>query len=180
MAVYNGYVDANLAAGKIGNAALIDGVGQFTAIQSFVIAAADSAGSIYRVFKEVPSDAIVIGLDIMCDAVPGVTAALVGLYSSLSLDGIGAIIGSGNQLNAGVDISSAITIATGWTSLLTGLAIANREKQLWELAGQTEYPGPIASLTGPKANSYDICLTCPSMTTNTANITMRLRYLRGV
>ena len=59
MAVINAYVDANLALGKIGSAALISGAVEVKAIQSFTIGASDSASSVYRVFKGIPSDAII-------------------------------------------------------------------------------------------------------------------------
>ena len=176
MAVINAYVDANLALGKIGNAALISGAVEVKAIQSFTIGASDSASSVYRVFKGIPSDAIITSLKILNDAVAGVTAGLIGLYDVLDFDGKGAIIGSGNQLNAGFGFNSANTIASAPAEALTAVTIANREKQLWELAAQTQAPGA----AGPKAPAYDICLTMPSMTTNTANICIIMTYVRGV
>ena len=176
MAVINGYVDANVAAGKLGNAALVTGAAPIVAIQSFAIGASDSAASIYRVFKGVPSDAIILDLEVLNEAVAGVTAALVGLYDVLDFDGVGAIIGSGNQLCAGFNLSSANTIASRWATMLTAPVIADREKQLWELAAQTQAPGA----AGPKASAYDIGISCPAMTTNTANIAVKLTYVRGV
>ena len=82
---YNNYVDANLVLGKIGNAALVGGVPLIAAVQSWVIGATDYATStpIYRVFKDIPSDAIITALEILNDAVAGVTAATVGLRNSL-------------------------------------------------------------------------------------------------
>jgi hypothetical protein len=176
MAVINAYVDANLALGKIGSAALINGVPKITVIQSFTIGASDSAASVYRVFKGIPSDAIILSIKILNDAVAGVTAGLIGLYDVLDFDGKGAIIGSGNQLCAGFNFSSANTIASVPAEALTAVAVANREKQLWELASQTQAPGA----AGPKAPAYDICLTMASMTTNTANICVIMDYVRGV
>ena len=176
MAVVNNYVDTNVLAGKLGNAALVGGAVPIVAVQAWVVDAADSAASIYRVFKGIPSDAIILDIEVLNEAVTGVSAALVGLYDVLDFDGVGAIIGSGNQLCAGFNLASANTIASRWATMLTAPTIANREKQLWELASQTQAPGA----AGPKASAYDICLTCPSMTTNTAAIAMKLTYVRGV
>ena len=108
MAVYNNYVDANLVLGKITEAPFAQGSKVFSVVQSFVVAAADSASSIYRVFPAIPSDAIIISIKILNDALPGVTAAVVGLYNCLNFDGVGAVINAGAELNAGVDISAVI------------------------------------------------------------------------
>ena len=176
MAVVNAYVDTNVVAGKLSSAALVGGVPVIRAIQSFAIGASDSASSVYRVFKGIPSDAIVLSIKILNEAVAGVTAGLIGLYNVLDFDGKGAIIGSGNQLCAGFNFSSANIIANVPAEALTAVAVANREKQLWELASQTQAPGA----AGPKAPAYDICLTMASMTTNTANICVIMDYVRGV
>ena len=185
MAVYNNYVDANLVATppKIGNAALISGVPEYVAVQSFVIDAADSAASIYRIFKGIPSDAIITSLDVLNEAVAGVTAGVIGLYNVKDFDGVGAAINSGTELCAGFNFSSANTIASASATCLTAPTIANREKQLWELASQTQAPiggVAIASQTGPKAPAYDIGVKMVGMTTNTAALMFKLKYIRGV
>ena len=174
---YNDYVDTNILAGKLGNAALVGGVPVIEAVQSWIIGAADYATStpIYRVFKDIPSDAIILSIMILNDAIAGVTAATVGLYNSKSFDGVGAVI-SASLFNAGISLASGNAIASGWVETLLAVPIANREKQLWELASQTQAPGA----AGPKASSYDIAIVMPSMTTNTANVAMKLRYIRGV
>ena len=182
MAVYNNYVNANLVLGKIGSASLIGGVQQITAIQEWGVAAGDDAGSIYRVFPNIPSDAIITSLEIMNDAVTGATGALIGLYESLSFDGVGAIIASGNQFHTNFNLSSANAIAGGFVNAMPAVSIANRISQLWQLAGETQAPvAPGAGQTGPKGSSYDICLTMVNKTTvATGNIVMRLSYVRGV
>lgn len=177
MAVINNYVDANLVLGKLGSAALVSGVTEFEAVQSWVVGAADYTPSapIYRVFKGIPSDAIILSIGILNDAVAGVTAATVGIYDVLDFDGIGAVVNA-SLFNASLSLAAGNAIASGWVEVLNAVAIANREKQLWELAAQTQYPGA----AGPKASAYDICLVCTGMTTNTANIAMKLKYIRGV
>ena len=174
---YNDYVDTNLLAGKLGNAAVVGGVQKITAIQSFTVGASDYATSapVYRVFKAIPSDAIIISIKILNEAVAGVTAGTIGLSNVLDFDGIGAVV-SAACLSAGFNFSSANTIASAPAEALTAVTIANREKQLWELAAQTQAPGA----AGPKASAYDICFFMTSMTTNTAAICAILEYVRGV
>ena len=177
----NVYANADVAAGKIGAAANVGGVPEYVGIVSFAVAAADAAGTVYRVFPNMPSDAIITSLDIMNDAVTGATGALIGLYQALKFDGIGAIIGSGNQFHTNFDLSSANAIASGFVNAMPAVSIANRGVQLYTLVSQTQYPGPSSSLTGPKASSYDVCLTMANKTTTaTGNIVMRIKYVRGV
>jgi hypothetical protein len=172
------YADADLAAGKLGSAAHVGGVQEFCAIQAFAVAAADAAGTIYRVFPDIPSDAIVTELHIMNEAVTGATGALIGIYNSIKFDGVGAIIGSGNQFHTNFDLSSANAIASGFVNAMPAVTIPNREVALWELVSFTQYP---YTATGPKPNSFDICLTMANKTTvATGNVVMRLRYVRGV
>ena len=183
MAVINNYVDANLAAtpAKIGNAALVSGVKVYSAVQSFVIASTDSAASIYRIFKGIPADAIILSLKVLNEAVTGVSAGVIGLYNVLDFDGVGAALNSGTELCAGFNFSSANTIASDWVTCLTAPTIANREKLLWELAGQTQYPiAATSTQTGPKASAYDIGVKMVSMTTNTAALSFKIEYIRGV
>ena len=182
MAVINNYVNANLSATPktLGAAAQVSGVPVYEAIQSFVIGSSDSAGSIYRVFKGIPADAIITSFEVMNDAVAGVTGGLIGLYNVLDWDNVGAIIGSGNQLSAGFNFSSANAVASGFVNALTAPSIANRMQALWQLAAQTQAPVAAgAGQTGPKAAAFDICLTMPSMTTNTANIVCKMKWVRS-
>ena len=174
---YNDYVDTNILAGKLANAALVSGAARISAIQSFVVGASDYATSAprYRVFKGIPSDAIILSIKILNEAVAGVTAGTIGLSNVLDFDGVGATVDAA-CLSAGFNFSSANTIASVPAEALTAVTIANREKQLWELAAQTQAPGA----AGPKAPAYDICLYMTSMTTNTAAICVMLEYIRGV
>jgi hypothetical protein len=179
MAVYNDYVDANLVLKKLGNAPLVSGAAVITAIQAWSVAATDDATSVYRVFPNIPSDAIILSLEIMNEAVTGATGALIGLYKSKSFDGVGAILGSGNQFHTNFNLSSANAIASNWVDAMPAVSIANREVSLWSLA--SEQQAPPASSYGPKGSSYDICLTMVNKTTvATGAIVMKLSYIRGV
>jgi hypothetical protein len=174
----NVYANTDVQAGKIGAAANVSGVKQFEAIIAWSVAAADAAGTVYRVFSNIPSDAIITSLDIMNEAVTGATGALIGLYNSLKFDGVGGILGSGNQFHTNFDLSSANAISSGFVNAMPAVSIANRAVQLYSLVGQVQYP---ASTTGPKASAYDVCLTMANKTTvATGAVVMRMRYVRGV
>ena len=171
------YVNADLIAGRIGAAANVSGVKQFEAISAWAVAAADAAGTIYRVFPNIPSDAIITSLDIMNEAVTGASGALIGLYKTV--ENGGAIIGSGNQFNTNFDLSTANAIASGFVNAMPAVSIPNRAVQLYTLVSQVQYPTTTG--TGPKDSSYDICVTMANKTTvATGNIVMRLKFVRGV
>ena len=177
MALDNTYADADLAAGKLGSAAHINGAVKLTAVQSWAVAAADAAGKVYRVFPDIPTDAIITSLWIMNEAVTGATGALIGFYQSLKFDGVGAIIGSGNQLHTNFNLSSANAIASNYVDAMPAVVIADREKSIWELLSFTQYP---YTATGPKPSSVDLCLTMVNKTTvATGNIVMKLEYIRS-
>ena len=172
----NVYVNSDVQAGKISSGGTVSGVKSFHATVAWSVASTDAAGTIYRVFPNVPSDAIVTSLDIMNGAVTGASGALIGLYVPSEFGS--GIIGSGNQFHTGFDLSSANAIAGGYVNAMPAVSILNRDNQLWDLAGQVQYP---TSTTGPKAPAYDICLTMVNKTTvATGDICMRLKYIRGV
>jgi len=177
MAVINDYVDANVisSVGKLTSAAFVSGVPEICAVQAFTVAATDSASSIYRIFKGIPADAIILELYVMNDAVAGVSAGTIGLFNVKDFDGVGAAVAA-SALASSFDFSSAHAIASGWVNCKTAVSIANHEKALWELASQTQAPGA----AGPKASAYDIGVTMVGMTTNTANLVFKLHYVRGV
>lgn len=173
MAIINGYVDANLSAGKLASASNVSGVVIYSAVQSFVVGSTDQAGSIYRLFKGIPSDSIVISLTILNDALTGATSVKFGLYDVLDFDGVGAIIGTGDQFATAQNIASGNPISGAAANMLTNLSIANREVQLWSLVGEALYP--------PKRAAFDLCMTMTAMTTGaTGNVSVKLDYIRQV
>lgn len=178
MAVVNKYVSPNYNA----SLRVLDAAGQFgigtsllSAISVFVMTG-DTVGSIYRLFKGIPSDAIVTSLQILNDAWTNCTSINIGLYGVLDFDGVGAVVGSGNQLVAAYNPSAGNPITAGWVDLLNltgGPSIANRNAALWTLAAQAEYP--------PKFAAFDIAMaTVTNSGTATPNMAFKLNYMRGV
>lgn len=179
-AKYNNYVDVDILAGKLASASHNRGAKLVSAVQSFVIGATDTAGSIYRVFKGIPSDAIITALTMYSDALTGGTSANLGLYDVLDFDGVGAIIGTGDQFMTATDISGGTAVSAAARNCLTNLSIANREKQLWDLVAETAAPGPVGASTLKRA-AFDLCLTMTNMTTGaTGNVMVKLDYIRAV
>jgi hypothetical protein len=177
MAVVNKYVSANYnnSTGKLLDRAGLFGPGVVTqeAIAWFQPVSTDSVGSIYRLFKGIPSDVIITNLQMLNDAWTNCTSINIGLYNVLDWDGVGAIVGTGDQLLSGYNPSGGNPASSGWVSVLTNLSIANRIKSLWEVAAQAEYP--------PKFAAFDIALTTVTNSGSaTPNIAVKLSYVRGV
>lgn len=174
MAIVNKYVSANYAVQKL------DSVGQYgpgavisKAFAYFQPVSTDSVGSVYRLFKGIPSDAIVNSLTIFNDAWTNCTSVNLGLYGVLDFDGVGAIVGTGNQLASAYSPAAGTPASGAAVNLLTAVSIANRNQPLWVIAGQAEYP--------PKFSAFDVCLTTVTNSGSaTPNILVMLDYIRGV
>lgn len=146
MSVINDYVNADVAAGKKAVALLSQGAELIVMIESFEVAAADDNNSVYRVFKNVNPFYVPIKLDISCDAITGMSDVNVGLYKNLEQGG--AVIDD-NVFGDAIDLSSAVT-RTVPKDGLKDVDLANAEKTIWELAGDTLDEHDLG---------YDICLT---------------------
>lgn len=146
MAVVNAYQNADVAAGKKAVALLSQGAQLIVMIESFEVAAADDNNSIYRVFKNVNPFYVPIKLDISCDAITGMSDVNVGLYKNLEQGG--AVIDD-NVFGDAIDLSSAVTRTVPKDGLVS-VNIADAEKTIWELAGDTLNNHDLG---------YDICLT---------------------
>jgi len=170
MSVINNYVDTNILAGKLAKNTVVMGGQLKTAIQSFAIAATDEAGSVYRVFKGLSPDIVIKDMRIFCDALAGVNDVDVGVYGVLDYDGIGAIV-DGNCIGDAVDISAGFPITAAPGVLDEAIAIADREKALWELAGEAQFPA--------KSAAYDICLTVNAIGQGTnGNVCVIMSYVQ--
>jgi hypothetical protein len=146
MAVVNDYVNADIVAQKKGVALLTQGAQLIVMLESFEVAAADDNDSVYRVFKNVNPFYVPIRLDISCDAITGMSDVNVGLYKNLEQGG--AVIDD-NVFADAIDLSSAVTRTVPKDGLVS-VNIADAEKAIWELAGDTLNNHELG---------YDICLT---------------------
>jgi hypothetical protein len=125
-------------------------------------AAADDDNSVYRICR-LPSNVRISQILVKHAAVTGMTDTDLGFYRTAA-DG-GAVVDV-NAFWDAIDLSSARNVFTDVTE--TPLA-ANTEKRLWELD-----PAP---LTEDPKTEYDICLTCPTVGSGTAEIAFLVRYV---
>ena len=171
MSVVNKYASPNYALVKLDPAGSFGaGVEVFSSVCSFVMTG-DSVGSIYRLFKGIPGDAIITKLEIVNDAWTNCTSINIGLYQVLDFDGVGAVIsGQAAALVSAYDPHSA---TTDWTNMPLAMGVAAHAQNLWTLAGQAEYP--------PKYAAFDIGLATVTNTgTATPNLVFKLSYIRNV
>lgn len=164
MAVEDKYVEVNVAAGKLAKAALSSGAGLITMVATEEIAAADDNGSVYRLFKAVPSSYIPVQIDIVCDAITGGTDYDLGLYEV----GVGGAAVDKDVLMDGQTLASALTRATGHQLGLQTVNAANATKTLGELSAQTDIDA-----------AYDIALTANTVGTADGTVTVIAHFVQG-
>lgn len=164
MAIEDKYVDSDLAAGKLAKGALSQGAETITMIATEEIAAADDNGSVYRLFKSVPSTYIPVEITIACDGITGGTDYDLGLYGV----GAGEPAVDADVLMDGQTLASALTRATGHQLGLQTVNVADATKTLGELSGQTDVDP-----------SYDIALTGNTVGTAAGTVTVIAVFAQG-
>jgi len=145
MAIVDLYSQADKEAGNGKKFTALNGSGTltFTAVGTALVVAADNDGSIYRVVPDIPSNAVILNICIHHGTITSGTDYDVGLYKTNS----GAVV-EVDILADGLDLSTARAIAV-WNNVgMTSVALADGNKSLATLSGQTN----------PDA-SYDLCLT---------------------
>ncbi len=161
MAVEDKYVDSNVAAGSKTKAPL-QGLGDLTVLtKTFEVAAADDNNSVYRI-ANLPATLIPIQLQAHHDAITAGTDYNCGLHTA----GVGGAAKDDNVFADAVDLSSAAKNV----DLLQTLDVANREKPLYELAGDT-----LAS----HAQTYDLTLTGIAVGSAAGTITVTGLFARS-
>lgn len=164
MAVENKYVESNLAAGKKASALNTFGTDVIVGVATVAVAAADDDGSVYRVFKAVPSNLVPVMICIHNTAITSGTDWDVGLYQ---VGKSGAVVDK-DILADGLDLSSAATIATWNNKGLTTIDISGGCKDLATLGAETN-----------PAMAYDIALTANTVgsAAGTIRVTAVFAYL---
>ena len=174
MAVVNAYTDSNIDAttgqvNKLLNALASGGARVGAMLATFEVAAADSDGSIYRVFKDVEPTLVPLAVLIANDAITGGTDWDVGIYApDLGDVKVADCISGGTA----IDLSSAHanllpgTAANGFA----GLAIDNPRKKIYEYAGD---------LLATKLGAYDIALTANTVGSAAGTITVLFLFAQG-
>jgi len=159
MAVQDKYVNSDVAAGNRSQGAA--GSQAWPLFVTFETLAADDDGSKYRLFKGLAADLIPVSMTIMCDAITAGTDYDVGFYKP----DLGAVIDKDN-LADGLDLSSASKVLDG----LKDVAIENRGKRLFELAGHTQ---------AQRLPAYDIVLTANTVGSAAGTISAILWVKQG-
>lgn len=166
MSVINAYMDANYVAGKLADAAQLVGSPSRKMVATFEVAAADSDGSIYRVFKGLNPNIVVTNILVGNDAITSGTDYDIGLYGVLDYDNVGAVVNA-NVFADGLNLSSA-HVSGSELSGISNVDVANRGKRLYEIAGHTS----ITKLPG-----YDLAVTANTVGSAAGTITVLLEYV---
>lgn len=162
MAVENKYVNAEVVAGKLALPAS-SGAGQIiVARQTVAVAAADDDGSIYRVFKAVPSELIPLKIDIETTTITAGTDYDLGLYQT----DLGAVVDA-DCLMDGQTMATASKALNG----LGAVAAADALLPLWDLAAG------VTSAT--KKGNYDIALTANTVGSAAGTIVVTAYFTMG-
>jgi hypothetical protein len=149
MAVEDKYTDALITGSTVTK--LLSSLGQGAKLTVLAgvatIAAADDDGSVYRLFKSVSGNLIPLYCVIGCDAITSGTSYDLGLYKT----NLGVVVDKDAFM---ATQTMATAVLPGPSTGLNGLgavAVANRGKTIWELAGHT--------VSNQLAEGYDIALT---------------------
>lgn len=162
MAVEDKYVDANLEAGKLANAAFASGAQTVSMRARVLLAAADDDTSKYRLFKSLPANLIPLNICVHNAAITAGTDYDIGLYK---VDGAVVEV---DVLADGLDMSSARAIATWNNAGMTSVSLANSGKTLAELSAQTN-----------PDESYDLVLTANTVGSAADYIVVTATFLQG-
>ena len=170
-AVINNYVDPNLSAvpPKIGENVRVVGGQSKVAIQSFLTATSDSAGSIYRIFKGLSPDIIVSSITIYNDAISGATSVDVGAWVPLDYDNVGAAINA-TVFGSAIDIHLGNPVTAAPARIDTALSVANRCVPVWTVYGDTQYPA--------KHPAWDLALRFNNAPVQAGNISVKMEYVQ--
>ena len=167
MAVIDEYVLADAEADKLVNPAF-NGKGELYAATAIVnIDSGDDDASVFRLFRSINSDFIPKEILITNDALTSGTDFELGLYEPNSgvLVDIDILMGT-------TDMSSGRAEGSG-VSGLSAISLANTQKKLFELVGQTVGPN------GTKDPTFDIVLTANTIGSTTGVIVVKATFLQG-
>lgn len=160
MAVVNEYVNSKLASSATRRRTMgrnVNGQNVVHIVQTFEVAAADDDGSVYRLFPNVPSSAVLSSLRLACDALTGATDYDMGLYAP----NYGAVADKdilADGLNPSAGYSRILAL-----DALKDVNISDCNKTLYELLGLT---------VKTAAPFYDICLTANTVGSGAGTITV--------
>lgn len=169
MAVENKYVDAELVAGNRANPSRTTPGSIWGTIVTFETEAANDDGSVFRLLKGLNPDLIPLEIEIINDAITGMTDVDLGLYETTGEDGVDGPEVDKDVFLAGADIASGNAAGSPQEGL-ANVDLADRQKKIYELAGHT---------LGTRKPQYDIALTANTMGSGAATITVKFLFLQG-
>lgn len=162
MPVENKYVDASTVSGLTAEPGA-NGHEVTRFIANAVIAAADDDGSIYRLFKNVPSSFRPTRITVLTDGITGGTDYELGIYQT----DLGAVVSKGLFMT-GQTMATASRTIDG----LANVSVAN--------IGNKASIAELLSLTPTTARaSYDVALTGDTVGSGAGNITVIMEGFSG-
>lgn len=160
MAVEDKYSVAALAATPIGGVdPLYNGYVEHGISIPVAVAAADDDGSVYRLYRDFPANAIITRSWVETDGITNGTAYHMGFHAS----GVGGAAVDNDVLMASQTLAVASTTLNG----LGNVAITNRNKTVAQLLG----------LTAQTAYPIDLTLTGATVGTAAGNILVHIRWI---
>jgi hypothetical protein len=159
MAVEDKYIDSNKVDNKLSVAHAV-GAESVTLVKTFEVAAADDDGSTYRI-ATISGDWIPVRITVMCDTITGGTDYDLGLYTA----GVGGAAKDADVYMDGQTLAVASKVLDG----LQTLDIANREKKVYESAGDT---------TATRFSEYDLVLTGNTVGTAAGTVTILAEFVK--
>lgn len=163
MAVVDKYINDNIENGLLANTAFDKGSEELTSVHTEEIAAADEDGSKYRIIKGLTGHEIITEIMALADAITNGTDYDLGFYKSN-----GGAVKDADVLADGIDFSSGFARASE-QNMLTNVAIADIQKKVFELAGDSV----------PDADGYDLVLTCNTVGTVAGTVSFFVKMIQG-
>lgn len=168
MAVENKYTDAKFTGSVLNKLQSMFNAGSnlSAAYATFEVAAADSDGSVYRVFKGLDPNLVPIAILVACDAITDGTDWDLGLYAT----NLGAVVDKDAFMD-GQTLASAVDF--GFDTCLDGMdavAIENYGRKLYEHAGHD---------VTTKLESYDLAFTANTVGSAAGTVAVLLLYVQG-
>ncbi len=155
----NGITNAD-ATPMVRSARALVGAPLLSMVATLAVAAGDDDTSVYR-FCRLPSNAVIMKIDLLNDAITDGTVYDVGLYQTAAN---GGAVASVNCFANDVDLSSARVAPLD--VLHQALDINKAEKRLWE----------VLALPVDSGCEYDLCLTGATVGTAAGDITLKVYY----
>lgn len=129
---------------------------------SVEVAAADDDNSVYRMVR-VPSNARILELGILNDAIAGATDYDLGVYETAEN---GGGVADANLFSSGISMVTGRTLPLNAKYESTNVNIANGDDRLWEVLGLSSDPNKF----------YDICYTANTVGSAAGTLALECKW----